>query len=525
MFVFLFIILCLGSLFLQTEEIIDTHILPKWLSFFLMMGILGLYVVWNILHENKYCNIRLLYQIIICLCICQAGYGFLQYFDFLSSYSVEHRVTGSFDNPAGFAGCLCSGIPFCLYLSQCATKKIIQHLYGIAFILIFAAVCLSQSRTGIISIIVVLLAYMLLYNPRNKKVKIYLFSLTLLILLPSCYFFKKGSADGRLLIWQVAWSMIEDSPFLGHGAGGIETHYMDYQAKYFKERPEALHMMLADNVKQVFNEYLALGVRFGIIGWITLMIFIFFLAHCYRRAPSQEGDAAVLSLISIGAFSCFSYPLTYPFVWIVLFMNVSLLISRAYPHCLCLFRKKAAKSILTAFLLACSFLLIYKTGIRIYAELEWGKIYHQSLYGETKEMLPRYQKLMSHLGDTPYFLYNYAVELYIAGYYAASLKIVRQCRKYWADYDLELLYGEILCKLGKSKEAEEHYLLASKMCPVRFVPLYRLYEIYKAQKQMDKAQQKAKQILGKPVKVDSPAIREMKQRVLQDLEKEKSFQY
>lgn len=169
--------------------------------------------------------------------------------------------------------------------------------------------------------------------------------------------------------------------------------------------------------------------------------------------------------------------------------------------------------LLASILVICSSFLLYKLYFRIRVEIEWREVVNKSLKGQTIEMLPRYQQLMTQLGDVPYFLYNYAVELYIAGYYNSSLEVAKQCRKYWADYDLELLQGEILSKLGNVKESEYHYRLASQMCPVRFIPLFRLYVIYKEQGYVNKARKMALQILGKPIKVDSPIIQKIKQQV------------
>ena len=52
------------------------------------------------------------------------------------------------------------------------------------------------------------------------------------------YQFKKGSADGRWLIWKVSADMIKDKPILGHGFDGFIANYMDYQSAYFNDNPE-----------------------------------------------------------------------------------------------------------------------------------------------------------------------------------------------------------------------------------------------------------------------------------------------
>ena len=100
--------------------------------------------------------------------------------------------------------------------------------------------------------------------------------------------------------------------------------------------------------------------------------------------------------------------------------------------------------------------------------------------------------------------------------YEKPLLIAKRCRKYWADYDLELLQGELLVKLERYEEAEHHFLHASRMCPVRFVPLYQLYQLYKNIGNEEKARRMGEMILNKPVKVDSAMINSIKANVLRD---------
>lgn len=511
-----FAFLCWGALFLKIESFVDVYIVPKWLFSLMLIGIIA--DIWGVsilLKRQLICSLKDVFIVVICMCIFQAGYGMLQFCNILSSHFTLHRVTGSFDNSAGFAGCLCAGIPFCLYFLRTSSSKKRQWIIQGILIFLFITVCLSQSRAGIISVSATLMIYFLYRNNLLRKLKMGVLLIGICILFISCYYLKKDSADGRFLIWQCAWEMIKDKPLFGHGAGAFEAHYMDYQARYFAEHPVSKFFMLADNVKQVFNEYLSIGIQFGVVGWLVMCILIVFLVRCYQKAPSLESWVSGLSLIGIGIFACFSYPFTYPFVWIVALLNVVLLVYNGYSHCLS-FITETVRIPLVIILFTCSSILVHKVYLRTRAELAWGEIARRSLDGQTIEMLPRYRQLISQLGDVPYYLYNYAAELYVAGYYDASLKIAKQCRKYWADYDLELLQGEIQCKLGRKKEAEQHYILASQMCPVRFIPLYNLYEIYKSQGHADKVQQLAQQILHKPIKVNSFIIRNIKRQVSLD---------
>ncbi|GAB6977800.1 hypothetical protein JCM17136A_04950 [Phocaeicola sartorii JCM 17136 = DSM 21941] len=100
--------------------------------------------------------------------------------------------------------------------------------------------------------------------------------------------------------------------------------------------------------------------------------------------------------------------------------------------------------------------------------------------------------------------------------YDESLEIVRKCTKYLNDYDIEMLLADNNWKLKNYPEAERHYLKASYMCPVRFIPLFKLYELYKEQKRTDEARLLGKEILEKPIKVYSSTIENIKQKVQSD---------
>jgi tetratricopeptide (TPR) repeat protein len=220
----------------------------------------------------------------------------------------------------------------------------------------------------------------------------------------------------------------------------------------------------------------------------------------------------MMSLVVIGVLACFSYPLTYPFTWIVLTLDGYVLFHRAYPFFPLKDRK--VRWMVAPILIVGAGLLFYGVAKRTHAERKWGQV--ASLAKREKEFLSDYRTLLLVLGDEPYFLYNYAVELYMEGHHEKALLVAKRCRKFWADYDLELLQGELLVKLERYEEAEHHFLHASKMCHVRFVPLYHLYQLYKNTGNKEKARRMGETILNKPVKVESAMINGIKANVHRD---------
>lgn len=218
--------------------------------------------------------------------------------------------------------------------------------------------------------------------------------------------------------------------------------------------------------------------------------------------------------MSISIFSLFSYPFTYPHTWILLLFN-TLVITKEYLTKI--FYIEPVKYALCILSLIISPYGIYKLHDRIKVEIEWNNISNIDFSTPDENIIIKYKKIQeSVLKENPYFLYNYAAVLRELKYYRESLDIALDCRKYWSDYDLEILIGENYQHIGNYSLAESHYLNAKMMCPSRFLPLYKLFYLYKETGNNICAYGVAKEIDLKPIKKLTSAIIMMKE----DIEKE-----
>lgn len=507
------------SIFAYSQQFTDAHIVTKWIFVGIIICIIGLYN--SVLVTNSYGYLKeniLLLESMILLCLLQAIYGILQYLGLFSSHSL-HEITGSFDNPAGFAACLCAGLPFVGFLLS-NDSKYIRCAGWIVGIIMVMAVILSGSRAGIVSIAVAVVVFLFQRLDRRRYVWKYVLLVSTIPLFIACYWAKKNSADGRLLIWQCSINMLKDAPLLGHGIGSFEACYMDYQAKYFKTHGANRYTMLADNVKHPFNEYLCVLLNFGIIGLLILLMFVLFLAWCYGRKTDKEKRIAAYVLLSIGIFSLFSYPFMYPFTWIVTFICIYFIIKDRIKNFLVM---SGVKDIICIIVFIGSFWCIYKFIDRIQTEIAWTEVSELSLVGKYEEALPGYKVLEDKLTNDPYFLYNYAAILLKAKQYEESLEIALRCRRYWADYDLELIIGENYQWLKQPEHAALYYNSAALMCPSRFLPHYKLFFLYKENDEKKRMIEVAETIIRKPIKIKTPAIlmmkKEMKKEKLQVMSK------
>lgn len=443
-------------------------------------------------------------SMIFTLCGIQALYGIFQ---FLSTFNV---ATGSFDNPAGFASCLCISLPFShVYIYH--QRKLVRVIGFMLIICIIIALYLSQSRTSFIYLGFLAFIYLrkhIVIPHKWRKLLPYIAIFSAIIFFLFIYIYKKDSADGRVLIWYCAFAMIIQKWITGWGLNGFLAHYMDFQASFFKSNPNSEFAHLADNIKSPFNELLHICIIGGIPSLILVFMYVTLIIKCYTKRPTIEKRTALLSLIGIVFFSAFSYPFNYPFTWIML-ISCSYVILRnengEIP-----FPLKVKKTILIL-LLGASVTFNYYLIPKIQAIHKWKEASDIAFLGNFKKVLPIYEYAYLRLSDNPYFLYNFAAELYTNGDYTRSLCLLNKCRNYMADYNLEILLGDNCLKLDRKEEAITHYKEASFMCPNRFYPLYKMQIIYDSLGNKRMAYILAKQILRKNIKVPSQEINQIKE--------------
>lgn len=504
-----FILLCIGSVFMCSTQMTDPYIVSKWLCAILFFLVITMYCsIIILLGKSVEYDTRLAGMCIAIVASLQAIYGLSQYFN-INSLNSFYWIMGSFENPTGLSACLSVSLPYIIVIQLINENKKIRYLVYFLGTVIVIAIVLSHSRAGIISIVTIIAIYQFKKIKQKGAWKYLLLCSSLILLMIGSYWMKKDSADGRILIWQCSLEMVKDAPWIGHGIGSFEAHYMDYQADYFKLHEQSRFSMLADNVKQPFNEYLGVLLNFGVIGLLVLAAMIGIIIYCYEKHPTTEKKIALYSLIAIGTFSLFSYPFTYPFVWIVTFLSVFMITGEYIKR---LFSRGWIKNTVCVLVLGCSLFGFYKLIDRIGAELEWGKA-SVSYY----ESMPVYEKLEKKFKSNPYFLYNYAAVLQEKKQYDRSLQVALECRQYWADYDLELVIGENYQQLSKPELAEEYYRSASLMCPSRFLPLYKLFHLYKENGRREEALAMAETVISKPMKIKTASIRMIKR----EMEREK----
>jgi O-antigen ligase len=407
------------------------------------------------------------------------------------------------------------------------------------------------------------------FNTRIKKLILILTLFAILITSGAgLYHFKKGSADGRLLVWKVSSEMVKDRPVFGYGYDGFKKHYMDYQAEYFRDNPEGGEAMLAGDNNYAFNEPLQLTIEQGIIGLIPLIaiiLLVFLRKYKPRQLKESEENSICLAtdghirlslqsnkitsersdskrfllhisravIISIMVFGLFSYPLQILPIKICLAvalaiaantfsrkMNLNLIESIHFTNSFRLFIKSIISVGLMGLLLV-AFLHIQQVK-NAYAN--WKNAFDLYNFGIYDDCLEDYEKGYPILKNNGDFLTNYGKALSMAEKHSEAVGVLEQAAKYYPNTIVYSALGDSYKKLGQTNQAEQAYLHAWQMNPSRFYPKYLLAKLYDETGQHEKAVAIAKELLSKEIKIESTAVKEIQEEMKKIIEEQENTQ-
>lgn len=318
----------------------------------------------------------------------------------------------------------------------------------------------------------------------------------------AAYFLKQGSADGRLLMTIVARRAWAGEWLCGHGLGGYAQAYGAAQEAFFAARPGSPLSVVAGSPEYAFNGVLGVGVEQGVLGVVpALVLGLWSLAVLCRR-----GEVSAYGWLVLLVSALFSYPFAlWPFLSLAVAW-VALAVSLEAGTVEVRWWKRMAVWPVVAVGGWCVWNLSDDTARRVEAYEEFRRV--RGI--QDVAFLEDYRKKYEDLKAYPDFLFTFGTALREAGRYNESNAMLRQGTRVSCDPVFYTLMGNNYRDLGAVAEAESAYRKAFGMLPGRMYPLYRLMKLYEAEGQMRKAEEMARQIIAFRPKVDSPAVREMK---------------
>lgn len=385
----------------------------------------------------------------------ESGYGMMQVLGIARSGHVLYSMTGHFQNPGPFGGFVAMLMSICLaYLllteGKNARHRRLKWICATAAALGFIVLPASMSRAGWLGLAV----SMGMLAIRNPRINTWFLgkpfwtggTLTVLAIIGvGGFLLKRDSALGRIHVWHMELLAMLKAPFTGTGTSRFAWTYGETQADYFSAAERSLwEIRVAGCPEYAFNEYLKVGVEWGIPGLLLFLGLTLFVCFILVREANPLGYGA----IALSVFAFFSYPMSlWQFqLWAGLFMAAALGELRGRY----------------GWVSYCVFLVA--------ACVVW-------LTGKDKTSAPDYRALCQQ---------GYA--LFQAGEYEKALPLLQEGATLSCDPMFYNIMGRCHEALGHYQEAENEYIHAHHMVPCRLYPLVLLQELYLSQGERKKAE-------------------------------------
>ncbi len=509
-----------------------------------LLGLVSLYVILRNIKGRLFKYIILAVSISGVL---ESIVGFRQLLGHYPRFNSSFQVTGHFINPGPFAGyislCFTSSLGLFLFHKRIdlfgflqnnrITNRLNEYL---PFLLLFIMGCIlpaTQSRAAWLAIGVSSLTLLIVkYRKELFKVPWLQMSrwktifLLLILLIVSIwgsfymYSLKEGSANGRLLIWQSTWSLIQDNPFFGVGFDLFKAHYMSYQAGFLTKNRDSTLLIYADDIRNAFNELLQFTAENGVIGLLILCIAVTILLKNIKSLEANKNPLIYTGLgilISYFVFSFFSYPnqiLTIKLIGVVALALLACNTLNGYQ-----IEIKAQKIINTLRFGVVpgliSITVFMWTGQRklAFATKKWEHANSLYRYLDYKSAKDEYENLYAYFSGEGAFLGQYGKALVMVGEYENAINVLKEAVNYQNSTTIQTAFGDSYKALGRRADAERAYSLADQMIPNRLYPKYLLATFYYENGDMEKLNQVADRIMKQDIKIMSRAVNEIRQKV------------
>ena len=441
-------------------------------------------------------------------------------------------LTGTFYNPGPYSGYLAAVLPIALHRMLVSNGKkdrlsVVQYYFSMCVLLLIGCVLpAGMSRAAwLASLIscgyVVLRVYRVKVKSFVSKHR-YAVSGVLIVgalLASSAYFMKRDSADGRLLIWKVTAQAIVSSPWGEENGRTFSAIYGDAQERYFTncEYSES-EAWVAGTPDFAFNEFLQIAVEHGI--WVSVL-FITVLLVLLKIAGSRKHLVGMGGcLVSLMVFACFSYPLHIPAIVSVWLLTLMVLCGEGL---IMIKRKRNAVAVLLPVVVAGLTASVNMYGIyseRTRAVREWMPVRVLNHSGAFNAAAEEYGKLYDKMSWNKDFCFEYGRALYKARSYGKAEEVLLKAMEVSGDPMILNMLGRNAQESGEYGKAEKYLLRSTRRLPERVYPHYLLVKLYAEPEYFDRIKliREAECVLNAEPKVNSTAIREMRQEVKKILE-------
>lgn len=457
------------------------------------MQMFSLYIAARLLFTSAAVSERVLvFGILLC-----AGYEVLLGMAQLWNGNSRHylyALSGTFLNPGPYSAFLAMG-----FVMSCKLQK--GCWLPVLFAILLPA---TWSRAAIVSAAICL---GIIYWNKWKRWKL-LVAFVIPVIIVGLYFMKKGSADGRSIIYMISFLNILQHPLFGSGIGSFCHQYAEGIANFSSQHP-AFDFHSADVTSSAYNIFLQIGVEQGAIGLSLatgLMVLIF-------NQLRNKGKSLGIGLLCLLIFSMFSYPFEL-LPYQVIFVLIAAYAATGKADCTKQARWRVYyRSYLAPIALSSVvFLFSIFTHTQMKERMEAESDYQLMAGVSHAAFIDDYYKLLPLLNTNEHFLFEFAKVLADNSRYNDSNAMLRMGTLVSCDPMFYIIQGNNYRDMGFFPYAERAYKRAFAMMPNRLYPLYKLMFLYEQWGQKDLMEQMAQRVAYYKEKVTSPATRDMKKK-------------
>lgn len=453
----------------------------------------------------------------------EAVWGLRQVYGLSASNHSLYALTGSFYNPGPYSGYLAMIVPLCLNEWLDAKKKINrtwgeQVKYYVAFGVLLLILCVlpaGMSRSAWISAAISGTWVYGMHEGWGKRLKeigqkhkkkvlfICMAGIIILIVLGYALFqLKAASASGRLFMWKISCMAIADSPITGHGAESFASAYGTAQEEYFsKGSYSETEELVAGSPEYAFNEYLQVAVEYGLP---VLLVVLLVIGFCFWKGVKEKRIGVCGGVISFLVFAFSSYPMQIPAFAISFFFLLAA----------CVIGRSRVMLLLFTSLIVLAGVYYWKNN-EDEACKKWTSakmLYNIGAYSSAKE---DYVELYPELKNRGAFLFEYGHCLHKLKEYDNSTEILTEAMEYNCDPMILNVIGKNYQAMKMYEKAEKYLIRSTHRLPGRIYPYYLLAKLYAEPEywQEEKLEKTIEVVLTKEPKVQSTAVRQMREKV------------
>lgn len=466
-------------------------------------------------------------------------WGIRQVYGFTYSNHSLYALTGSFYNPGPYSGYLAMIFPVCLYecLKWKEKKKTIPYYIALfVMLLILCVLPAGMSRSAWIAATVSSAYIACIYyrkpirsyiehywnRTRGNRNKIAGYGLAVIlmlcIILSGIYYMKKDSADGRLFMWKTAARAVCERPWTGYGWDNVASAYGQAQEDYFAAGDyTATEERVAGTPEYVFNEYLQVAIAWGLP---VLCLGVLIIAAGWYAAHKCGKYGLCGALLSLVVFAFSSYPLQFP-----AFVSALIMLLLACGVGTLSLKKFGMRILFASLLIGAGYVCFHNyqqksktlNACRLWVK---SRLFYQS--GAYPQAVESYAEIYEAMKWNGRFMFEYGHALHKLHRPEESNRVLQEALKVSGDPMILNIIGKNEQEMKNYENAEHWLTRATHRLPGRIYPYYLLACLYadSAFYQREKLERMVSIVLEKEPKVQSTAVRQMRQKAKELLKKE-----